>query len=162
MDDNEEGACFSVYLGRTLTAEEKSILNEFESYLQQYKIRYSFIHSFKIPSFTKYEKGQLLQIMGFIPEEELYICGLATPLFRSIEAILKYYGGYAEIGPGYDETVKGNFHKIRKTQIYFNHFYPVSYYLSDWEIIANVYNQDDPPEIRRIYSIPNFLKIKNL
>ncbi len=52
----------AVYPGRTLTAGEKSILNEYQGYLQQYKIRYSFIHSFKIPSFTKYEKGQFYRL----------------------------------------------------------------------------------------------------
>ena len=154
----EYGACFSIWLKRSLTLQEKSLLKEYEIYLEQFK-RYSFSHDFKVPFITEYEKKQLRNTIGYIPEEEIYICGLATPLFRSIEAILKYFGGYAQIGPGDNPLVKGICHKIRKNGIYFPHLKGNIYYLIDWELLANVYNLYDTPEIKEIYSIQSFIKV---
>jgi hypothetical protein len=161
MEDFEYGACFSIWLNRTLTTYEKSLLKEYEIYLMRIKNkRYSFMHEFKVPFITNYEKSQLLKTIGYVPEEEIYICGLATPLLRSMEAILKHFGGYAQIGAGDDPTVEGESYEIRKTNIYFPHRRYNKYYLSDWRIIASFYNRYDPLEIKKIYSILDFQKNK--
>ncbi len=160
MADYEDGACFNIWLRTSLTDREKSLLKEYEIFFQPYGHRFSFVHGFKILYLTNYEKSQLLKTIGYIPEEELYICGLATPLFRSIEAILKYFGGFAKIGSGETKDnpeIKGVYYEIRKSRLYYNHLYPLSYYLIDWEIVANVYNTYDTPKIREFYSIQNFV-----
>jgi hypothetical protein len=161
----EAGACFDVWLSRSLTTREKGLLMEYEVYLMGFKHKgYSFSQKFKIPTFTKFEKKQLLSSIGYVPEEELFICGLATPLFRSIEAILKHFGGYAKIGISdiYKEQpeIIGKCYEIRKGRSDPNYKYIKQYQLIDWEMISNVYNKDDPPEIKEIYSIQNFINQK--
>lgn len=166
MDEVEPGACFGVYLEAPLTIEEKSLLEEYEEYLWQFKsYGYSIMHEFKLPVITKFENGQLLKTIGYIPEEEIYICGLVTPLFRSIEAILKHFGGYAMINVGdiYKEqpAIKGKCFEIRKCKLDSENPYADSYQLINWEMISNAFNLYDPPEIREIYSIQNFIKTKS-
>jgi hypothetical protein len=153
----EAGACFSIWLKNPLTTQEKSLLEEYQLNLHQYNMGYSFMYEFKEPYITKFEKDQLLKTIRFVPREEIYICGLATPLFRSMEAILKYFGGFAQLGPGDDPQVKGVCHLVRKNRTYFPGLKYNAYYLIDWEIVANAYNQSDPPEIREIYSLQNFI-----
>ena len=165
MTVGEGGACFNVWLSRSLTTKEKALLKEYEMYLESFKnMGYSFGYKFKDPIFTKFEKKQLLNTIGYVPEEEIYICGLATPIFRSIEAILKHFGGYAKIGVGeiYKEQpdIKGKCFEIRKSRSdpYYKYF--KRFQLIDWEMIANVYNLYATPEIKEIYSIQNFINQK--
>jgi hypothetical protein len=165
MAVGEVGACFDVWLYRTLTTKEKTLLKEYEMYLESFKnMDYSFGYEFKVQVFTKFEKKQLLDTIGYVPEEEIYICGLATPLFRSIEAILKHFGGYAKIGLGeiYKEqpAINGRCFEIRKSKSDPYYKYIKRFQLIDWEMLANVYNLNDPPEIKEIYSIQNFINQK--
>jgi hypothetical protein len=166
MEDFEYGACFDVWLERPLTSQEKSLLQDYETYLWQFKsYRYSFMHSFKVPVFTKFEKKQLLNTIGYIPEEEICICGLATLLFRAIEAILKHFGGYTLIGVGNifkeQPDILGKCFEIKRSRSDPKFQYATEYQLIDWEMIANAYNLHDPQMIKEIYSIQNFIKNKN-
>lgn len=162
----ESGACFSIWLRGPLTIQEKLILTKYEIYLDQSKsYGYSFMYEFRVPIITKYEEVQLLNTIGYIPQAEIQICGLATPLFRSIEAILKYFGGYAKIGVGdiYKEQpgISGKCFNIDKNQEAQDYQYIPRYQLIDWEMVANVHNLDDPPEIKEIYSFNNILNKYN-
>lgn len=145
MEDIEYGVSFDIWLERPLSTEEKTLLINYENYLMQFK-GYSFIHEFKVSCITTHEKNQLHNSIGYIPEEEICISGLATPVFRSIEAILKHFGGYAKIGPGNDPIVNGKWYKIRESN-------GNIYYLSNWEILNNTYNLNDSASIKEIYSI---------
>lgn len=160
----EAGACFSLLLSKTLTPPEKYLLNSYANYLHKAKFGYSFIHSFKIPKFSSAEKKQLLNTIGYIPEEEIYICGLATPLFRSIEAILANFGGYAKIdimkALKKHPELKGEYHRIRKRKYISDLLIYSSYTLINWEIVGMYFNNDDPKEIKEIYSFKNF-KLRN-
>ncbi|MEA1888079.1 MAG: hypothetical protein U9N72_12810 [Bacteroidota bacterium] len=44
--------------------------------------------------FSKYEEKKFKRYLGTKIKQELVICGLADPLFRSVEAIMKFFGGY--------------------------------------------------------------------
>lgn len=164
MDNFEYGACFSVLLRLTLTIQERTLISEFDNYLLQFKNQgYSFMHEYKAPVFTKFEKKQLLETIGYIPEEEISMCGLATPLFRSIEAILNHFGGYAMIRVGdifkEQPKIKGKCFDIRRSRSDPNYQYNKRYQLIDSEMISSVYNLSDPPEIKEIYSIQNFISL---
>lgn len=152
----EDGACFKLWLINPLSVQDKSLLIAYQDYLQKYKMGYSFMFDLKVPNLCIYEKEQLLNTIGFIPEEEIYVCGLITPLLRSIEAILKYFGGYAEIGAGYDPSVEGVCYEIKRSLAITKNSKENIYRLSNWEIIANVYNKNDTDEIKAIYSIQRF------
>jgi hypothetical protein len=157
----EAGACFELWLDQTLTKQEKYLLRGYEEYLHKCKFGYSFMHSFKIPKYSVAEKKQLLNTIGYIPEEVIYVCGLATPLFRSIEAILKFYGGYLKMGTRNilknHPDIKGRCFTIRKKKYLSNILLASSYQLIDWEIVGLLFNCDDPPEIKEIYSIQNYM-----
>ena len=60
-----------------------------------YRKGYSFSYEYRQPVIdTRYERNQIKSKLGFIPQQEIQICGLADPMFRATEAIMKYFGGY--------------------------------------------------------------------
>lgn len=165
MGDFEYGACLSIWFKGAFTIHEKLILKKYEIYLRQYTNGLSFIYEFKVPFITKYEQSQFLKTIGYIPEEEISICALATPLFRAVEAILKFYGGFAKIcfADVYKDNpdLKGICHVIQKSNLEEDHPSMSTYQLIDWELTFNLYNCYDPPEIREIYSIQSFVNNKS-
>jgi hypothetical protein len=161
----EAGACFEIWLDKTLNEQEKYLLHEYNKYLHEYKFGYSFLYSFHAPEYSTAEKKQLLNTIGYVPSEVIYICGLATPLFRSIEAILKYFGGYAKISIGNalkdNDNNKRKSFTIRKKKYISKILISSSYQLINSEMVTFFFNYDDPPEIKMLYSVNNYLKESN-
>jgi hypothetical protein len=157
----EEGGCFRIWLNEPFTGNQKSILKGFEIHLMKFK-GFSFMHEFRTPNFkTDFEKKQLQKKIGFIPQEEIYLCGIATPIFRSAEAILQYFGGYLQVGVGNaqkeDPSIKGICVNISKRGKFIPFLYELDYQLIDWELIANYFNHSDSKMIKEIYSIQNYI-----
>ena len=47
---------------------------------------------------TKEEYPQIIKAIGFIPIEEIVICGFADVIFESAYDIMMKYGGYLRVG----------------------------------------------------------------
>ncbi len=93
-----------------------------------------------------------------IEENNIQICGLADPLFRSVEAITKDFGGFYihSIDNEKEQYLKRKYFPIRKRN---RLGFPIyAYHLVSWEFVAGYFNQMDYDDIREVYSIGLFIK----
>ena len=87
-----DGGCISVWVDKQLTLNERLLLQKYEYFLMDYRKGYSFSYEYRQPVIdTRYERNQIQSKLGFIPQQEILICGLADPMFRAAEAIMKYF-----------------------------------------------------------------------
>ncbi len=152
-----DGGILSIWLKVCLSKKQKIILKQYESYLQSYKIGYSFLYGYrKLEIMSNDERSQIENAIGYIPKQELAISGLADPMFRAIEALLKYFGGYLAIGVDVSaiDKPKGEYYPIITYDNYFRDKYV--YHLVSWEFVAGYFNRDDDKGIRDVYSLDRF------
>lgn len=124
-----------------------------------YGLGYSFSYEFREPKIkSRFERKQIISKIEYFPGQEIQICGLADPMFRATEAILKYFGGYLTMRIKADKisNKEGVIHQIYKRTKFAKRIF--SYSLLDWQIVANYYNILDDQKIRIIYSIDRFEK----
>jgi len=151
-----DGGCTSIWFRKPLTFAKKKIIYRYERYLAllgEMKI-HSFYWKLKpADSFSRYEQNQFKDYLGSEIEEEMVVCGLADPLFRSVEAIMKFFGGYYiyPIDWQMQEYVRGEYYAIRKRNKVGISVY--AYHILDWEFIAAYFNQMDGDDIREVYSL---------
>ena len=158
-----DGGCTSIWLKEPLTFAQKKIIYRYERYLAS--LGEMKIHSFywklkPANSYSKYEQKQFKKYLGTEIKQELVICGLADPLFRSVEAIMKFFGGYYTYNIDWEmqEYVRGEYYVIRKRNKLGVPVY--AYHILDWQFIASYFNQMDGQEIRNLYDIYGFKKGK--
>lgn len=151
-----DGGCTSIWFKRPLTFAQKKIINKYEQYLASLGPKK--IHSFywrlkPADGFTKYEQEQFRKHLGSEIKEEFVICGLADPLFRSVEAIMEVFGGYYihSIDNETEQYLKGKYYAIRKRNKLGMPSY--AYHILDWQFVAGYFNQKDGDDIRWLYDI---------
>lgn len=85
-------------------------------------------------------------------ERTITIC-TANQLFRSFEAIMKFFGGYYIYNIDWEmhEYLRGEYYAIRKRNKLGVPVY--AYHIFDWEFIAAYFNRMDGVDIREVYSI---------
>ena len=156
-----DGGCTSIWLKEPMTFAQKKIIYKYERYLAS--LGPMKIHSFywklkPATEFSKYEQQQFKRYLGSGIKEEMVICGLADPLFRSVESIMKEFGGYYiySIDSETEQYLKGKYYAIRKRNKVGVSVY--AYHILDWEFIAAYFNQMDDDDIREVYSISLFIK----
>ena len=81
---------------------------------------------------------------------------LKDPLLRSVEAIMKFFGGYYIYSIDWEtqEFLTGEYYAIRKHNKLGIAVY--DYHLVDWQFIAGYFNQLDDEKIGNLYSIERF------
>ena len=152
-----DGGCLSVWVEKQLTLNERLLLQKYEYYLMDYGLGYSFSYEYRQPEIrTRYERKQIQSQLGFIPQQEIQICGLADPMFRSAEAIMKYFNGYYQQHISEDERkyLNPKCIAIRKRNKLGIRKYV--YHLVDWQFIANYFNQLDTDKVRNVYDLDRF------
>lgn len=152
-----DGGCISVWVEKRLTLIERRLLQKYEYFLMDYGVGYSFDYEYRQPEFdTRCERNQIKSKLGFIPEQDIFICGLADPMFRAAEAIMKYFNGYYMIYVHDDIAKYLNYRciAIKKRNKWGIPKY--AYHLVDWQFIANYYNQLDTKKVRTVYDIERF------
>jgi len=76
-------------------------------------------------------------------------------MFRSAEAIMRYFNGYYQMAHDDDiSKAKGKHYRINKRNRFGIPKY--AYHLVNWEYIANYFNVMDSEKIRNLYSIERF------
>jgi len=160
-----DGGCLCIWLHKPLTDEQMLLMKQYELYLQNLGLGYSFSYDLRLPDIkTRFEMRQVKRVIGYIPEQEIFICGLADPMFRATEAILKYFNGCLSISfdiSGFCNPI-GKCYAIRKRNKHFFLFTRISYHLVDWEFVAGYWNRFDDQGIRDVYSIKRCSDIKNV
>lgn len=166
MDDHKiTGGCISIWRRKSLNQDEVYLLSRYAKYLNflshSFTIRIRPINSINI-----FEKIQILLSIGYLPIEEILICGFSDVIFLSAEAILKDSGGFLSLGVGATKeefaTLKGIVKKIHKIE--FDNYYPYfesrTYNLIDWEFTSNYFNRFHDDETKEMYSINRFRKLE--
>ena len=151
-----DGGCISVWVEKRLTLNERLLLQKYEYFLMDYRKGYSFDYEYRQPVIdTRFERNQVKSKLGFIPQQEIQICGLADPMFRAAEAIMKYFNGYYQMAHDDDiSKAMGKHDVIRKRNRFGIPVY--DYHLCDWEYIANYFNVLDTVQIKNVYDINRF------
>ena len=100
--------------------------------------------------FSRYEQKQFKRCLGTEIKQELVICGLADPLFRSVESIMKEFNSYYiySIDSKTEEFLKGEYYAIRKRNKLGVPVY--AYHILDWEFIAAYFNRMDGIDIKGV------------
>lgn len=155
-----DGGCISIWVEKRLTLNQRLLLQKYESFLMDYSLGYSFSYEFRAPEIkTKYERKQIQSKLGFLPEQEIMICGLADPIFRAAEAIMKYFNGYySHIIEEEDDRRclnKKCFPIKKRNKIGFPYY---AYHIVNWKFIADYFNRADHKKINYLYSLDRFEK----
>jgi hypothetical protein len=153
---NMDGGCISIWVEKQLTLNERLLLQKYEYFLMDYGLGYSFSYEFRQPIIdTRFERKQIQSHLGFIPQQEIQICGLADPMFRAAEAIMKYFNGYYKMAHDDDiSQAKGKHYRIKKRNRFGIPVY--NYHLVNWEYIGSYFNVLDSDKIRNVYSFERF------
>lgn len=153
-----DGGCTSIWLKEPMTFSQKKTLFEYEKCLDSLSPGilkgYSFWWKLKpVDCFSRYEQRQFKKHLGSEIMEEISICGLADPMFRAVEAIMKEFGGYYtfRIDNEARQYLKGEYYAIRKFNKLGILIY--SYHIVDWEFIAGYFNRNDEDDIRYVYDM---------
>jgi len=148
-----DGGTISIWLKELLTDEQKIFIKGYEDYLQTFKQGYSFIWKYQKPSIQKDNLlNRMNTLLGFTPKQELLISGLANPMFRSAEQLMKNLNGYYVHGSTKDISNEDGV--ITLLEKYLNDFDETQYkYIVDWRFFEGYFNRFDDEEIRAIYNI---------
>jgi hypothetical protein len=153
-----DGGCITVWVEKQLTLNERLLLQKYEYFLMDYRKGYSFSYEYRQPVIdTRFERKQIKSKLGFIPQQEIQICGLADPMFRAAEAIMKYFNGYYQQRIDSDDETKAlnnKCYEIRKCNKFGLPRY--DYHLVNWEFMSDYFNQTDSDKVRNVYDIDRF------
>ena len=148
-----DGGTISIWLKELLTDEQKIFIKGYEDYLQTFNQGYSFMWKYQKPSIQKDNLlNRMNTLLGFTPKQELLISGLANPMFRSAEQLMKNLNGYYVHGSTKDISNEDGV--ITLLEKYLNDFDETQYkYIVDWRFFEGYFNRFDDEEIRAIYNI---------
>ena len=151
-----DGGCISVWVEKQLTLNERLLLQKYEYFLMDYGLGYSFSYEYRQPEIrTRYERKQIKSQLGFIPQQEIQICGLADPMFRAAEAIMKYFNGYYKmVDPDDISKANGKHYVINRCNRFGILVY--AYHLVNWDFIACYFNVLDSDKVRNVYDLDRF------
>jgi len=164
-EDNITGGCISIWRRYSFNKDEKFLLSRYAKYLN-FLTRSFTLRIRPIKSISLFEKTQILPSIGFLPQEEILICGFSDVIFSAAEAILKDSGGFLSLGVGATKeefaSLKGKVKKVYKIE--FDSYYPYielrKYHLIDWEFTSNYFNRINDDETRELYSLIRFRQLE--
>jgi len=141
-----------------ITEYQIDLINHYEEYLMSFgqEKGYSFWWEHRPAKVNSYYQQQYVKHLGTEIKYEITIWGKGEPIFRTVEALLKYFGGYYVYGidKWTRPYLRGKYFKIYKHSRIGIPVY--SFHLVDWEFIAGYFNGNDTEEIRDIYDIARF------
>jgi len=158
MSTEPSGGCMAIWLKNKLPLKEKGLLFNYGYYINSFSTEFSI--KFRNPVIkTEYEKRQILEAIGYLPVQEIYICGWANAIFPAFEAIMRRFGGYLHISVGADKEVyyrlKGHWHRIRKRTSYIPPIGISDYHLLDLKFLAEYFNELSDDKERDLFSLDN-------
>ena len=150
----------SFSLTEPITEYHIDLINHYEEYLMSFgqEKGYSFVWRHGPIEVSPYYQEQYIKHLGTGLKYEITIWGKGEPIFRTVEALMKYFGGYYTYGM--DKTtlpyLRGKYYEIYKPGKDGNPEYV--FHLVDWEFIAAYFNGTDDQKIKDIYNLSRFEK----
>ena len=94
-------ACIGVYRKDRLNESFSEILKSYQKYVIEDTCWFSIEPEWHMkPTYTEYEKEQLIEVFGCFPEQEVLIFGECDRIFVAAYEIIKHFGGLLNINIG--------------------------------------------------------------
>ena len=144
-----------LWLREPLTQDNRILLQNYATYVNHLSGLFSITS--KPPSISgPREKRRIKNLIGYIPQQELLICGYADYIFQASEEILSLFEGYLKTRMPDEELINYQGKEyIIKTKPSGQSYFQV-YHLIKIETIRGYFNGSIPEEIKRIGSLKSF------
>jgi len=167
MTDEIRGACIGIWREEPLIEIYKGVLAMYAKYLNKVSASYT-IRFMKPDIRTKSEERQIINAIGFIPREEIVVCGFLEVLIDSAYEIMEKFGGYLLAGAP-EELILQTTGKCQLIRYFDTTSKPkvlITYHISDIKFVKNYFQIGCNPQIRDICSLDEYtihgMKIKDL
>jgi hypothetical protein len=167
MGKNIPGGCIDIWRQEPLSNTYKDILNLYAAYLNKVVVSYTI--RFMQPKIeTKEVEAQINKAIGYIPKEEIVICGFADVIFDSAYEIMMKFGGYLRVGVTKEmiPKTKGKAYQIKYYQKVGTSTIPYYYHILDCEFVFNYFAVGRDPALQDICSLDEYtihgISLKNL
>jgi len=129
----------------------------YATYLNRISASYS-IRYIKPDIRTRSEERQVIKAIGFLPAEEIVVCGFFTVLIDSAYEIINKFGGYLLTGASEDARLNtpGNCWRIRYFDTTRKPKRLIEYFISDVEFVRNHFKIGDNPAIENVCSLDGY------
>jgi hypothetical protein len=157
MSDENPGGCIQIWRQEPLNNTYKDILDLYADYLN--KVAVSFTIRFMKPEIeTKEVETQIIKAIGFIPKEEIVICGFASVIFDAAYEVMMKFGGYLRVGVTKTmiPKTKGKAYQIKYYDIIGTSKIPYHYHLLDSEFVCNYFEVGRDPALQDICSLDKY------
>ncbi len=157
MSHEVTGACVGIWRKEPLIEIYKGVLAMYVKYLDRVSASYS-IRYMKPDIRTRSEERQIIEAIGFIPVEEIRVCGFLTVLIDSAYEIINKFGGYLLTGASEDARLNtpGNCRRIRYFDTTRKPKRLMEYFISDVEFVRNHFKIGDNPAIENVCSLDGY------
>ncbi|MCD6200333.1 MAG: hypothetical protein J7K46_00825 [Bacteroidales bacterium] len=169
-----EGGCIDIWREKTVDESQKLVLSRYQDFINGFSSEFN-IRFDLIEIVSHYEKMQIISSIGYLPAQEIVVCGWADVIFPVAEMILREFGGYLKLGVGatHEEVsrFKGKWFKIESIKKWdcdedINIDEPAyediwdyrTYHLIDWEFTHNYFNRNVKEKEWKIFSFSNINK----
>jgi hypothetical protein len=139
MEDNP-GGCIAIWRQEPLDEAYKVLLRQYASYLNVVTV--SFTIRFREPKIeTKDVERQIIKAIGYLPKEEILICGFASVIFDAAYEIMMKFGGYLQVGVTRHMIPKtrGKAYQIKYYDKIGTSIIPYYYHLLDCEFVRDYF-----------------------
>lgn len=157
MSKRIPGVCIDIWRKEPLDEVFKEVLLKYAVYLN--KVAVSFTIRFKQPKIeTKEVERQIIKALGYIPKEEIVICGFADIIFDSAYEIMMKFGGHLRVGITRQmiPKTKGKAYQIKYWEKIGTSSIPRYYHLLDCEFVRNYFEVGRDRALEEICSLDVF------
>jgi hypothetical protein len=157
MGEQTPGGCIEIWRKEPIDKASKEALGLYAMYLN--KVAVSFTIRFMKPKIeTKKVEVQIIKAIGYIPKEEIVICGFANVIFDSAYEIMMKFGGYLRVGVTKEliPKTKGKAFQIKYYEIIGTSKIPRYYHILDCEFVRNYFAVGQDPARRHLFSLDEY------
>jgi len=151
------GGCIQIWRQEPLDTTFRDLLRRYAAYLN--KVAVSFTIRFVEPVIeTKQVEAQIIKAIGYIPKEEIVICGFSDVIFESAYEIMIKFGSYLRVGVTREliPKTKGKAYQIKYYDIVGISKIPRYYHILDCEFVSNYFAVGQDPARRQLFSLDRY------
>lgn len=151
------GGCIDIWRKEPLDEVFKEILLKYAAYLNKVAVSYT-IRFMKPKIETKEVEQQIIKALGYIPKEEIVICGFADVIFDSAYEIMMKFGGHLHVGVTRKmiPKTKGKAYQIKYYDIIGSKRIPYYYHLLDCDFVKDYFEVGRDRALQEIISLDEY------
>lgn len=132
MGKQMPGGCIEIWCKEPLNEIFKEILMKYAAYLNKVVVSYTI---------RKEVERQIIKSIGYIPKEEIVICGFSNVIFDSAYEVMMKFGGHLRVGVTKQmiPKTKGKAYQIKYYEKIGTSTIPRYYHLLDCEFVKDYF-----------------------